>query len=194
MTPAQVGAACGDARARPFPVVLRHPRTGRTYRLVPLDTLAPEPEVLARLVALCNEPELFRWLFAARCGDRPYGPEDARGWLAWGAAGWLAGGPCAFVALDEDGLPAAACDLQSADAEPEIGFWCGAAHRGLGTPMVEALAGLARVAGCQGLRARVRPGTRAPRPCSAAAVSPVPVPAPMVSRGGTVRWAAPRPG
>ncbi len=140
------------------PVLLRHPGTGRTYRLVPLDTLAPTPAVLARLVALCNEPEVFRWLFAARCGDRPYGPEDARGWLAWGSAGWLAGGPCAFVALDEDGLPAAACDLQSADPEPEIGFWCGAAHRGLGTPMVEALAGLARVAGCQGLSARVRPG------------------------------------
>ena len=77
------------------------------YRLVPLDTLAPDPAVLERLVALCNEPELFRWLFAARCIGRPYGPEDARGWLAWGVAGWRAGGPCAFVALDEDGLPAA---------------------------------------------------------------------------------------
>jgi RimJ/RimL family protein N-acetyltransferase len=141
-----------------IPVLLTHPRTGRRYRLVPLDTLAPELAVLERLVAVCNEPELFRWLFAARCGDRPYGPEDARGWLAWGAAGWRAGGPCAFVALDEEGLPAAACDLQSADAEPEIGYWCGAAHLGLGTPMVEALAGLARLAGCRGLRARVRPG------------------------------------
>lgn len=125
---------------------------------MPLDTLAPEPAVLGRLVALCNEPEIFRWLFAARCGDRPYGSEDARGWLAWGAAGWRAGGPCAFVALDEDGLPAAACDLQSAEPEPEIGYWCGAAHRGLGTPLVEALASLARAAGCTGLRARVRPG------------------------------------
>lgn len=141
-----------------IPVVLRHPWNGRTYRLVPLDTLAPEPPVLERLVALCNEPELFRWLFAARCGDRPYGPDDARAWLAWGAAGWRRGGPCAFVVLDGDALPAAACDLQSADAEPEIGYWCGAAHRGLGTPMVEALAELAREAGCTGLRARVRPG------------------------------------
>ena len=140
------------------PVVLRHPRTGRTYRLVLLDTLAPAPEVLERLVALCNEPELFRWLFAARCVGRPYGPDDARGWLEWGAAGWREGRHFAFVALDEGGLPAAACDLQSAAADPGIGYWCGGEHRGLGTPMVEALAVLTRAAGCTALQARVRPG------------------------------------
>lgn len=140
------------------PVLLHHPRTGRPYRLVPLDTLTPAPAVLERLVALCNEPELFRWLFAARCGDRAYGADDARGWLEWGAAGWRGGGHFAFVALDESGLPAAACDLQSAAVEPEIGYWCGAGHGGLGTPMVEALAALASTAGFIGLRARVRPG------------------------------------
>lgn len=139
------------------PVILRHPWTGRTYRLVPLDTLAPAPEVLERLVALCNEPELFHWLFAARCGDRPYGPGDAGGWLEWGAAGWRESRHFAFVALDEGGLPAAACDLQSAGPEPEIGYWCGGNHRGLGSPMVEALAVLARAAGCTALRARARP-------------------------------------
>ncbi|MFM9090145.1 MAG: hypothetical protein ACKOUK_00170, partial [Verrucomicrobiota bacterium] len=57
------------------PVALHHPWTGRTYRLVPLDTVAPLPAVLDRLVTLCNEPDLFRWLFAARCVGRPYGPD-----------------------------------------------------------------------------------------------------------------------
>lgn len=139
-------------------VLLHHPGTGRIYPLVPADTLTAGPDVLERLVALCNEPEIFRWLFAARGAGRTYGPDDARGWLQWGAAGWREGRHFAFAALDEGGLPVAACDLQSAGPEPEIGYWCGEAHRGLGTPLVRALAAGARAAGCAALRARVRPG------------------------------------
>lgn len=140
------------------PVPLVHPWTGRAYRLMPLDAVPPTPPVVARLVALGNEPEIFRWLFAARGGGRPYLPEDARGWLAWGATGWREGRHFAFAALDGDGLPAAACDLKSAEPLPEIGYWCGHDHRGLATPMVRVLCGLGRAAGCTGFFARVRAG------------------------------------
>ena len=134
--------------------------TGRNHTLVRATDLDCEPTTLAEIVAVCNEPEIYDWLFRERLGGRRYTDEAARQWLQWSAEGWTFESHFSFAVVDEGRCVAAACDIKSNDSVAEIGYWASQQHPGVMTNAVKALCALAAHAGFQGLYARTKPGNR----------------------------------
>jgi RimJ/RimL family protein N-acetyltransferase len=132
--------------------------TGGVYDFVPAADVRADAASLARIVSICNEPDVYDWLFRPSLGGVPYGEGKAVQWLDWAKDGWRAGTHFVFAVLDAAGLVAAACDIKSADARAEIGYWCSVRHRGVMTNTVTALCGLAAEAGFHGLFARTKVG------------------------------------
>ncbi len=145
-----------------FPEDLRvpidNPLTGARYELVRADGAARGPEALERLVEICNEPDIYDWLFRELLGGRPYSEGKAREFLEWSGAGWSAGTHFVFLVLDGEGRIAAACDIKSNDTVAEVGYWAGRDHRGVMTNTVRALCALAAGAGFGRLFARTKAG------------------------------------
>jgi len=141
----------------PLCVPITNHRTGEGYVLVRATDLTPDAATLAQLVAICNEPAVYRWLFETLLAGQPYGEASARGWLRWAADGWARGTHFVFVARNAQGRVAAACDVKSNAPVAEVGYWASAQHRGVMTHTVMAVAGLAAEAGFEGLFARTKP-------------------------------------
>lgn len=143
-----------------FPVPLRVPirnhLTGRPYELVRACEVNPKPATVARIVAICNEPLVYEWIFRESLAGRRYEAADAREWLEWSWSGWSDGTHFVFAVLDEAGHIAAACDIKSKDPVAEIGYWASQQHRGIMTNAVKAMCGLAAAAGFRGLFSRTR--------------------------------------
>ena len=148
--------------AKRFPsppsVPLLNHLTGRPYRLEPASNLTESPATLASLVAVCNEPDVYEWLFHRRLEGRAYAEAQARQFVQWSSEGWATDAYFVFVVLDENEHIAAACDIKSSDPTAEIGYWASQHHRGVMTNAVKALCGLAAAAGFRQLFARVREG------------------------------------
>ncbi len=142
----------------PPSVPLLNHLTGRPYRLEPASNLTEAPTTLASLVAICNEPDVYEWLFHRRLEGRSYTEAQARQFMQWSAEGWATDAYFVFVVLDETGRIAAACDIKSSDPTAEIGYWASQHHRGIMTNAVKALSGWAAAAGFKQLFARVRDG------------------------------------
>jgi len=145
-----------------FPSEIRVPltnhHTGRTYHLVRASDVPAGPEALARIAAVCNEPEVYEWLFRGRLSGQTYTPDMARHFLQWAGEGWAAGTHFVFIVVDRDGAVAAACDIKTNTRIAEIGYWASCDHRGVMTNAVTALIALAAEAGFVGLFARTKPG------------------------------------
>jgi len=146
-----------------FPDGLRIPiashLNGRRYFVVRCDHVEPTVDRLAEIVSICNEPEVYGWLFREVLGGLVYPPEKARGWLSWAADGWRANSHFCFAVTDESGGIVAACDIKSSDPDgAEIGYWASALHRGVMTNAVDAMCRAARQAGFRSLMAWVRHG------------------------------------
>jgi RimJ/RimL family protein N-acetyltransferase len=143
-----------------FPAAVRVPIlnhvTGRPYDLTPAAELNPDAATLARIVAICNEPEVYDWLFREPLEGRPYPEEMARQWIEWSKAGWLAKTHFVFVVRDERKGVAAACDIKSNAPNAEIGYWSSRHHRGVMTNAVAAMCSLAADAGFLELFARTK--------------------------------------
>lgn len=140
----------GPAFAPGLHLPLTHPLTGRAYTLLRSDLLEDTPETVAQLVAACNEPHIYHWLFAERLAGAPYSALQAATFFARRQADWQAGQTFSFVLLDEMQQIAGTLDIQSPDlAGAEVGYWLRRAHRGL---MASALGVLAEVAGQAGYR------------------------------------------
>lgn len=132
-------------------------KTGRTYRLVRADSVPATEASVAAIVAICNEPLVYEFLFRAGHRGAPYVADDARGFIRWIAEGWAAGTHFVFFVLDADGAVAACADIKSADLDAgEVGYWASAAHSGVMSPTVAALVDAARRAGYRGLFATAR--------------------------------------
>ncbi len=143
----------------PLDVPVQHARSGATYRLVRLDALPETPEHLAQITRANNEPAIHRWLWRDRLQGQPYAPEKAVEFLRWARGGWAHGTHFTFALLAPGGEVAAALDIKSADLDAaEVGYWLSAAHSGVMTNAVLALADVARAAGYRALFARVREG------------------------------------
>jgi RimJ/RimL family protein N-acetyltransferase len=138
---------------------LEHPLTGLSYTLLRADLLQPNAGLLAEVVAACNEPLIYDWLFRERCRGQPYAEADARSFFAWQQSGWQDGTFFVFLLLSPEGRVVGALDIKSSDlGAAEVGYWLSAAHRGLMNTALEQLEELARGAGFRSLYARVRPG------------------------------------
>ena len=109
-----------------------------------------------RIAAICNEPEVYEWLFRDLFAGRPYEEANARDWLQWSRDGWSSGTHYVFAVIDDDEGIAAACDIKSREPNAEIGYWASQRHRGVMTNAVKAMCALAREAGFRELFARTK--------------------------------------
>ncbi len=146
-----------------FPTSIREPvrrhESEQRFSLVRADSLIADDRMLEQLVAICNEPEIYRWLFAGLCCGMPYRSQHAEAWLQWARRGWLENTHFAFAVLDEQGDIVAACDIKSNTVrDAEIGYWCSKSASGIMTHAVRAMIDLALRAGFQSFTAYTHPG------------------------------------
>ncbi|MHB0996601.1 MAG: GNAT family N-acetyltransferase [Elusimicrobiales bacterium] len=133
-------------------------KTGRPYRLVRADAVAPGPERIEQVRAICNEEPVYEILFSHIFGGKPYTAESAAGFLDWAAKGWRERTHFIFLILDEAGRICGNVDVKSPDLEgAEIGYWAAAAHAGIITPALGAVCAVARAAGYKSFFAYVVP-------------------------------------
>jgi len=140
--------------------------TGRAYQLVRASDICCETTIVARMVATCNEPEVYDGYFRENLGGRPYTEHDARYWLKRSGAQWSRGICFHFAVVDEMKMVAAACYIRGAcyvrdpsyDDSGEIGYWASQGHRGVMTNAITAMCVLAADAGFRRLFARTDKG------------------------------------
>ncbi|OGR80701.1 MAG: hypothetical protein A2X32_09155 [Elusimicrobia bacterium GWC2_64_44] len=133
-------------------------KTSLAYRLVRADAVAPSPERIEQVRAICNEGPVYDILFSHIFGGKPYTAEAAAGFLNWAAQGWRERTHFIFLILDAAGGICGNVDIKAPDLEgAEIGYWAAAAHAGIITPALEAVCGLARTAGYKSFFAYVVP-------------------------------------
>jgi hypothetical protein len=75
--------------------------SGRSYEMVRACDVSEESSSLARIVSICNEPNVYEWLFRGPLEGRPYDEANARDWLQWSREGWLSGHHFVFAVLDD---------------------------------------------------------------------------------------------
>jgi len=133
-------------------------KTGLAYRLVRADAVAPGPERIEQVRAICNEGPVYDFLFSHILGGKPYTAEAAAGFLGWAAKGWRERTHFVFLILDAAGGVSGNVDVKSPDLEgAEIGYWAAAAHAGIITPALGEVCAIARAAGYKSLFAYVVP-------------------------------------
>lgn len=129
------------------------------FSLVRADSIVANARVRWQLVAVCNEPEIYRWLFADLCGGNSYSVEDADTWINWAYGGWRENTHFAFAVLDQQTDIVAACDIKSnAMVDAEIGYWCSTSASGVTTNAVRAMIDVALRAGFRSFIGYTRPG------------------------------------
>lgn len=144
-----------------FPSSIRIPitnhLTGETCFVVRGDEISQTNERLSEIVSICNEPEVYRWLFSRILVAQPYTKEKAIEWLAWSEEGWRAKTHFCFITLDAQESIVAACDIKSSDViGAEVGYWASSAHMGVMTNTVAAVIHEAARAGFRSLMARAQ--------------------------------------
>ncbi len=140
----------------PLQIRLTNALNGCPYRLMRANEINCDDAQIARIVSICNEPEVYAWLFREPLDGKAYKTTKARDWLKWSAAGWAAGSHFVFAVIDDHQHIAAACDIKSRDPVAEIGYWASRHHRGIMTNVVKAMCDWASEAGFQGLFARTK--------------------------------------
>lgn len=137
---------------------IKNALTGELYSLHPIDSIQPTESHIEKVTSICNEPEIYQWLYSEMFDGQPYPSESAVEWISWGAEGWQNGTHFVFVVLDSTGVIVAACDIKDTDPErAEIGYWASVGHRGIMTNAVKAMLDLAEQAGFRGFFAEVLP-------------------------------------
>lgn len=122
--------------------------TGELYSLQAIDSIQPAKAHIDKITSICNEPEVYRWLYSEMFDGDSYPPESAVEWVSWGTDGWNKDAHFVFVVLDSAGTIAAACDIKSSNPDgSEIGYWASVKHRGVMTNAVAAMLELAEAAG-----------------------------------------------
>ena len=142
-----------------FPILESIYLTGGEYLILRGDQVAADDARAAEVVAICNEPLVYEWLFRERCRGEPYAAGQAVDWLLWMKDGWESNSHFGFVVADPQGRITAACDIKSADPEgAEVGYWASANHRGIMTNVVNEIIHCAWEAGYRSLKAGARHG------------------------------------
>jgi RimJ/RimL family protein N-acetyltransferase len=144
---------CGPINVR----IVNH-LTKRPYFLIGACELEIEAGNIERITSICNEPDVYDWLFRKPLSGKPYPEEKARQWLEWARAGWTANSHFIFAVISEAKDIAAACQIKSNDDVAEVGYWASHIHRGVMTDAVSAMCLLAANAGFRELYASTNEG------------------------------------
>lgn len=132
--------------------------TKTIYQLVTAKMLDLSESNLDQITAICNEPEIFNWLFSERCPDGVYKKSDAKSFLTWAHQGWEKGEYFVFFMLTPTGEIAGCIDIKENNLDKsEMGYWVSQYHKGLGTPATEVLCEVAKNAGFKKLFAGLKP-------------------------------------
>lgn len=122
-----------------------------------INYLATEAQVES-IVQACNSPEVFKWLFQAKCPDG-YTKEDAIGFINWANDGWINNRYFVFFIIAADNSIVGAIDIKTDNLQAaEIGYWIHDQHTGLARNAVSKLTELAKKAGYKILFAQTREG------------------------------------
>jgi RimJ/RimL family protein N-acetyltransferase len=140
----------------PLPVPIVNHLTGHPYDLVRASDVSSDPLSVKRITSICNEPEVYEWLFREPLKGRPYDEVKAHEWLKWSRDGWSSGSHFVFAVIDDEQRIIAACDIKSKEPIAEIGYWSSQQHRGVMTNAVKAMCRLATKAGFLKLFARTK--------------------------------------
>lgn len=139
-------------------IAIENALSGALYSLQAIDSIQPSESHVENVTEICNEPEIYRWLYREMFDGKPYPSDSAAEWISWGAEGWQNGTHFVFVILDGTGGIVASCDIKDADPDrAEIGYWASVSHRGVMTNAVVAMLELAEEAGFRGFSAEVLP-------------------------------------
>ncbi len=131
--------------------LIQNALTGEPYVLQSVDSVDRTAEQFDRITAICNEEQVYSWLFQGMFSGLPYPRTSAEEWLSWGTDGWKHRSHFVFAVLDSSGHVAAACDIKDTNLGcAEIGYWSSANHRGIMTNAVRAMIDLASKAGFSG--------------------------------------------
>ena len=140
-------------------IPLTHPLSGKVYTLTRADALEAAPNEVADLIAACNEPLIYEWLFRERLEGQPYTEAQAASFFDWTRSGWRNNAHFVFALRSPCRRLVGLLDIKSADpTASEVGYWLSGKHRGLMGAALDALATLAHDAGYRSLYARIRPG------------------------------------
>ena len=138
--------------------VLNH-ITGAKYCLKRMDEVEMTSAILSSLVSICNEQQIYSWLFKSLFEGKPYAEENAKSFFDFGLGGWSKRSHFIFLLVEEDGNVVAAIDIKSSDVEKaEVGYWSSLHHRGCMTNTAKALLDIAKEAGYKSLYGRVKKG------------------------------------
>ena len=74
---------------------------GRAYQLRRMADLEATDEFLSSVVSVCNEPQVYDWLFRERLQGKPYPLEDAGWFKEWGTQGWEDNTHFLFIVTDD---------------------------------------------------------------------------------------------
>jgi len=140
-------------------IPIRNHKTGAPYTVVRADAVSPTEDRISEVVAMSNEPEIYKWLFRKLLEGKPYPPEKAVAWFGMIAEDWRSGNHFRFFVLDEAGSICAACGIKSSDPDgAEIGYMSSAHHAGIMTNALVAISNAAREAGFRSLAGSVLRG------------------------------------
>lgn len=142
---------------RRLSVPVRNHLTGEDYVLRRIDEVEATNKRIEEIVAICNEPKVYSWLFRKAFGSQPYKRVNAEEFFEAASKGWIKNEMFIFHVLTSDGEVSAAIDIKSSNTEyAEIGYWSSEAHRGLMTNTTRVLVNLARKAGFRSLFGRTK--------------------------------------
>ena len=142
---------------KPTEVSIQNFLTGQSYRLVSASLVPVNDNTISRVTAVCQEEQVYKYLFREKWGGHTYAAEDANRFLKWAIDGWRNQTHFVFLILSGEGEVAGTIDIKTSLKESaEVGYWCSMHHRGLMTNAVKSLATLAANQGYQSLHAKVR--------------------------------------
>jgi RimJ/RimL family protein N-acetyltransferase len=115
-----------------------------TYLLVPATGIEITKNNCRTIAEICNETEIYKFLFKTIFKAKKYTLENANNFLEWAHKGWFENKHFVFLLLSKQNNIVGSIDIKSNSImNPEIGYWCGQNHRGLMINMVLELSKLA---------------------------------------------------
>ena len=137
-----------------LPVQIANYCSNEKYSMISAIALPETEHNISSLVNICNETEIYKWLFNRAVYDEKRAVE----FLKWARLGWADGTHFVFIIIDKNQNIAGAIDIKSDKTDAaEIGYWVSENHSGLATNSLLKLKDVAAAAGYRRLYARVRP-------------------------------------
>ena len=139
------------------PWAFSNAKSGAPYTLTRADQVPANEGTIQRLVSVCNEPEIYDFLFRTLLEGAPYSAPNAKFFLDKAAQGWREQSHFIFVSLDSNREICGAMDIKSNNRKQgEIGYWSSKGHAGITSPGVGVLCEIAAEAGFESLFAYVK--------------------------------------